>query len=110
MKLNELVKEILQKVIPCSMVELISDTIGYVFTGFSKSGEAILYEYQDKIICKTRYGREDEINSWDDFLSVAWHWFDDYRYREPFTEPDCYFKNHFIEKGWIKEVSVTKYI
>lgn len=73
--------------------------------GFSKSGSCSFGFVDDKLVAHTRYGRETEIESYDDIVFLAWIWFIESESRG-FSVPEE-FKQDFIERGWIKVKSET---
>lgn len=82
----------------------------YKINGFSKSGEAALYESaaDGKLYLKTRYNRIDEINSYDDIVWVAWAWNSNY------TERGYGYAEEWVEDfkrlGLLKEVVKTELV
>lgn len=77
--------------------------------GFSKSGTACIREEDGKLICATRYDREDTITCFDDILEVAWEWFASYQHRAPFTEPSDIWAPFFVAKGWLSLELIPTY-
>ncbi len=111
-KLEKIVIEILKNNIYCSSILYTEEKgIQYVFNGFSKSGTANIYQKDDKIICETRYNQIDYIETFRDFVNVAWRWYLNYKNREPFTYPDEEFEPFFIEYGLLlkEEIKIFKY-
>jgi hypothetical protein len=98
----------LQKGIPVRGVTLSPNgTLAYEIGGFSKSDTAELYLENDKIICKTRYNRIDEIENFDDLVDIAYDWNEGYCNREPFGW-DSDWLPVFKEAGLVKVETVTK--
>jgi len=107
----ELVSILLENGLTCSGVNLTSDNkLGFVFNGFSKSGTATLFEDNGKIFCHTRYNTVDEIFCGDDLIRVAFHWWNDYRDREPFNNPDSDMLPHFERLGLITKKINIQYV
>ena len=88
--------------------ELTQDgSIAYRVDGFSKSGEALLYAEENAVVCMTRYDRIDHVLTFRDLAFVAWSWYDNYKDREPFENPDPNWKIVFdkfkIEKKRVQD-------
>lgn len=80
--------------------ELAEDgSIAYRVGGFSKSGDALLYAEENAVVCKTRYDRIDHILTLRDLAHVAWSWYDNYKDREPFQNPDPKWEKVFVNFG-----------
>ncbi len=113
--LHKLIIEILEKGIIATGFGIIGigkNNIYYEFSGFSKSGVAKVYynDLEKEIRCLTRYDTIDVIETFDDFVGVAYRWWDNYKDRSPFEQPDSNFIPHFIRLGLIKEKVEIKYI
>ena len=79
MKLEDLVKEVLQNKIPIVGVGLTENNeLYYEVSGFSKSDTAKIYQYEDYIRCETRYNTIDDIDSFEDLAEVAMRWNEGY--------------------------------
>ena len=74
-------------------------TVAYRISGFSKSGEALIYSRYDDlcVVCETRYGQQDDLLTFYDLAYVAHDWFLKYRDREPFTKAEPYWEKVFEE-------------
>lgn len=101
-KFESLIKEIIEKGIPCVGFSDEGDSLSFEIGGFSKSGTAVLYEQEGNMYCKTRYNTIDEIETFEDVAEVAWGWNDNYITREPFTAYDSNWLPYFKEFGWVK--------
>jgi len=78
--------------------ELAEDgSIAYRVGGFSKSGDAFLYAEENAVVCKTRYDRIDHILTFRDLAYVAYDWYQDYKDREPFQNPDRNWEKVFLD-------------
>lgn len=80
------------------------ENIAYSISGFSKSGSALLYIKDEKIVCSTRYGQIDYIHEWEDLVVVAFDWWKDYKDRG-YNLPDEW-RKEFIACNFIKESDV----
>lgn len=83
--------------------------IGFEISGFSKSGTVTLYEEDDKIICLARYDERDEIESYDDLVSIAYSWYSRYKDRDVFSSPPSEWVEDFVRLGLMKKKTVTVY-
>jgi hypothetical protein len=81
----------------------------FKFGGFSKSGEAEIYENDGFVYCKTRYDKINQINNFDDLVHIAFIWWKDYSDTEPFKTPDQNFLPHFLRLGLVEKVVETTY-
>ena len=110
MKLEDLVKEILQNKILIVGVGLTeNDKFYYDVAGFSKSGTAKIYQYKDYIRCETRYNTIDDIYSFEDLAKVAMRWNQGYCDRNPF-DWDSNWLPVFEKFGWVETKIVKKVI
>ncbi len=81
------------------------ESIAYEISGFSKSGSATLYTTDNgNIICSTRYGQVDAIESWEDLVEVDFTWWSSYKDRG-YEMPDEW-RKEFIACNFIKEPNV----
>lgn len=84
---------------------------GFSISGFSKSGNVTLkLNSEGKIECHQRYNEIDIIESFEDLACIALKWFNNYKNRSPFEHPDYYWRDVFVEYGWLKvkeEVKIT---
>ena len=106
MKLEELVKTIIKNGICVSSVDYDSenDSLVYGVTGFAKSGLGELYtEKNGDIMCRTRYGKVDKINTFKDLVFVAYEWNRDYQHEYGWNEQ---WIPHFESAGLIKTKEV----
>lgn len=105
MKLENLIKEVLKNGIMVTGVSLAPvgrDGLAYEVDGFSKSGTALLYQaFDGSIVCKTRYDRYDQIETFEDLAAVAFDWNAGYCDREPFGW-DSNWLPVFEKYGWVK--------
>ena len=85
--LDRIVEECANRNIKVS-VESKGGEIAYKVMGFSKSGSALLYIEDEVIVCETRYGQKDHVMTFKDLATVAMHWYEDYKDREPFKHPE----------------------
>lgn len=77
--------------------------------GFSKSGVAALKEAPNgDVYAYTRYDQVTEMRSFEDLVALNFEWFDSYRDRKPFTEPDISWADVLIEYGYLKQVEEKK--
>ncbi len=65
-----------------------NDSLAYRVSGFSKSGEALLYATEDAVVCETRYNRVDHVLTFKDLAYIAYEWYMNYKDREPFDKVD----------------------
>lgn len=113
MTINELIVECTKRGFPLTLgFNTEKDRIEYEIHIGSKTGIGTLYEDDTRIFLATRYDTINEIFSFDSIADVAYRWFDDYKDREPFTNPDPKWLEYFKEQNWVKsEVEViTRYI
>ena len=101
-KFESLIKEIIEKGIPCVGFGNEGDSLSFEIGGFSKSGTAVLYEIAGNIYCRTRYNTIDEIETFEDVVDVAWEWNDNYITREPFTAYDRNWLPYFKAYGLVE--------
>lgn len=83
-----------------------------VVEGFSKSGEARLVEDAEGVVtAHTRYNQRDTLYSFEDLVRLNNAWFQSYRHREPFTEPDPGWGEVLAHYKFIKKIEkvVVKY-
>jgi len=85
--LDKIIEECTNRNIKVS-IERKDDEIAYRVMGFSKSGSALLYVEDETLICETRYGQKDHIMTFKDLSTVAMHWYENYKDREPFKYPE----------------------
>ena len=91
-KLEELVGCVLKNGIHINEVRYdeVNDTLVYCVTGFSKSGIGELYVADNgDVMCKTRYGQKDKIDTFDDLVRVAYGW------------NKCYCNSYGWDEQWI---------
>lgn len=71
--------------------------MAYRVSGFSKSGEALIYNSEDggHVICATRYDRKDDLLTFTDLIHVAHDWYQNYKDRSPFEHPEPYWQEVF---------------
>jgi hypothetical protein len=82
----------------------------FKISGFSKSGEASLFEKDDgTIICLTRYDEVDVVESYDDVVHVAFSWYRRYSDRDVFSNPPHEWVKDFLRLGLLKEEKKTVY-
>lgn len=107
-KLQDIVEECLRRGIVVSMTIGPEKQMAYEINGFSKSGTALIYAHDGKILCKTRYETMDEISDFHDLSLVALEWYLNYKNRTPFEAPDSKWAEYWVEKGIMKKtLSVT---
>lgn len=93
--LEKIIKECANYGIPVDVVLAKDGSISYRVKGFSKSGEALIGIEEDYIYCRTRYDRIDHILTFHDLAFIAYEWYEDYKDRSPFEEPESYWKKAF---------------
>lgn len=89
--------------------------LGIELNGFSKSGIAILYitptenPYGDGLRYRltTRYDNVEYVETLDDIARVAWWWYNNYKGREPFSNPSELWAEDFVRLGYLKKVEKT---
>lgn len=86
--LENIVKECIGNRIPVETTAAEDGSLAYKVSGFSKSGEALLYATEDAVVCETRYNRVDHVLTFRDLAYIAYEWFCNYKDREPFDKPD----------------------
>jgi len=89
--MNEMLESIIDKCYKNNLDVLIEDKDGELAArvkGFSKSGSALLYVDGEEIICETRYGQKDHLLTFNDLVLVAKSWYENYRDRTPFENPE----------------------
>jgi hypothetical protein len=106
-QLERIIKDCLEEGIKvqCDLFE--NGSTAYRVDGFSKSGEALLYAEENAIMCKTRYNRVDHILTFKDLAYIAWEWYENYKDREPFQNPDPDWKRVF-EKLNIRNTRINQ--
>lgn len=75
----------------------------------SKTGTGTFYEEGEEIILETRYNTLNTIQSFKDIGELAYDWFNVYKEREPFCQPDAAWVNYFVDMGFLKKVTKTSY-
>ena len=72
-----------------------------------------MYIENNAIICETRYDQKDHVLSFKDLTYIAYEWYDNYKDRKPFGEPDVNWKSAFeyyrfieISKGGVTETNI----
>jgi hypothetical protein len=109
--LDSLVLECAMKGIPASIFyNKEKNRIEYEIQIGSKTGTGKLYQESEEVILETRYQTIDKVSTFDDIANVAYRWFSNYQDREPFTSPDGQWAKIFLQKGWIKIQTETKYV
>ena len=86
--LEKIVKECLESGIKVQTEIMPDGELGYKVDGFSKSGEAFLYVEGEAVVCKTRYDRIDHVLTFRDLAYIAHEWYENYKDRTPFENPD----------------------
>lgn len=86
--LEKIVKDCLEAGINVETQLMPDGEFGYNVSGFSKSGTALLYVEGEAVICKTRYDNIDHVLTIKDLAYIAHRWYDNYKDREPFENPD----------------------
>lgn len=94
--LDRIVEECVNRSIKVSVASR-GGEVAYRVVGFSKSGSALLYIEDGYLICETRYSQKDHILSFKDLATVAIHWYENYKDREPFESPEDEWKPVFKE-------------
>jgi hypothetical protein len=93
--LEKIVQECANYGIPVE-VDLASDgSIAYIVSGFSKSGQAKLSVSKSSVVCETRYNRVDHILTFHDLAYIAYEWYENYKDRSPFEQPESYWSTVF---------------
>lgn len=82
------------------------DKLFYEVSGFAKSGCVRIEQDYDDIKVTARYNTVDMIESFEDLASIAKYWYDSYKDRG--YEMKDYWRDVFLEFGWIKKVVETK--
>lgn len=107
-KLQSIIKECRERGIPISVTKGSKGQTAYEVKGFSKSGIALIYIKEDKVVSETRYNTIDEIDNFHDLSMVAFEWFISYKDRTPFENPDPLWAEYWAEKGIVQKRIVTK--
>ena len=78
---------------------------------FYKSGNILLSEDEGQITAKSRYDGTDIIDSWSDIVSLNYSWWDSSKDRyDGWLNPENAFLQDFIDAGYVKAVTETKYV
>ncbi|MEK6828857.1 MAG: hypothetical protein AABY15_01935 [Nanoarchaeota archaeon] len=97
--LEKIIKDCLEAGIKVQTELMPDGELGYKVDGFSKSGEAFLYVEGEAVVCKTRYDRIDHVLTFRDLAYIALEWYENYKNREPFENPDPRWESVFIKLG-----------
>lgn len=80
----------------------------FILKGFSKSGNvAIVLNPDSTIVAQQRYGEETFIDGYDDLVNLAWKWY--IRYSDRGYPIPAEWKQEFLDRNFIKEVTTTSY-
>jgi hypothetical protein len=114
MKINNLIKELLNKGFIISGVSLNDNELSFRLDGFYKSGDILLYEKDNHLFALARYDEITELDDENPFNSLVWlnfDWWDKSKDRyEGWNNPNSKWLPYLIEIGLIKEIVETKYI
>ena len=108
--LDSIIQECASRGIPVSIRPASQGKTAYEVQGFSKSGIASVYIHKGKILCETRYGNIEEIESFHELALVALEWYLNYKDRNPFEEPEPYWAEYWVEKGIMTKVTKVSYV
>lgn len=98
MKIEEIIKELIQNGINVSGVSIRNNELAYTIDGFAKSGSGTLFLENGKMILETRYNQLDEVFSTEDVSNIAYHWDKDYSFSSNYPKT-----NFVTEKNpWYK--------
>lgn len=110
-RLDCIIKECLNHGIPINGVtlpEYETSSLVYHIGGFSKSGEAKVYEDEHgNVWCATRYNRAEDIYTFKDLTMIAFEWNRDYIDRG--YKWDENWLKIFVKNGLVKEKRIVKY-
>lgn len=107
--LDSIISECISRNIPVQIVKGSESKVCYEISGFSKSGIAKIYLDKGMIICETRYGTLDQIDSFQELAMIALEWYLNYKERSPFENPEPYWAEYWVEKGIMTKHTKTCY-
>ena len=102
-EIEELIRQILSKGI--SITEMFvneHNTLSFKISGFYKSDTVEIYELDNKIYCKQRYGEVRELseNPFKTLVEINFKWWNYSKHKSDFWElPDSQWKDSLIEYG-----------
>lgn len=108
-KIHPLIDLILKKHVSLR-VEYDDGITWFCMDGFYKSGSIKMAVSQIKgqpVLCESRYGQRDYLQTWDDLVRLNHVWFERSKNRG-WDEPDDLFKDEFIRLGLAKPKKITK--
>lgn len=114
-KLINLVRELLEKGFSINEVSILENgELGYHLSGFYKSGHVILHEDTNFIYALARYNEvtllNDYENPFDSLVMLNYNWWQKSKDRyEGWVNPDPKWLPYFIQKGLVKEKTITTY-
>ena len=105
--IESIIKQVLQRKIQVELT-LKDDEIAYVISGFYKSGTVTLYQAGYNVYVKARYDEVDKIESFDELVSINYHWWQRSKERyDGWVNPDEAWIEDLIRLNYVKRKEQT---